>query len=111
MHPHSTTQMTLDDLIKRLESFPPDAEIEGLHYPHSYRGYYSDLAFERGEKTTAARALELAEGCFEAVFEGYKGGYFEMTGTTPVWSAYYGLCGMKLIDIKDDGTLQLVADD
>ena len=38
------TQMTLGQLIEILESMPADTEIRGLNCPHSYRGYYSDLA-------------------------------------------------------------------
>lgn len=37
-----------------------DAEVANLNSAHSYRGYYSDLAFEQGEGTRPAADL-LAE--------------------------------------------------
>lgn len=107
MRERAAIQMTLGKLIERLEAMPPETMIEGICAPHSYRGYYSDLAFERGEKVTAAKALETCRGCMGEVFEGYKGGDFQMGRNTPVWLASYGCCGPKIMAIRDDGTLEL----
>jgi hypothetical protein len=104
------TQMTLGKLIERLESLPAETMLEGICKPHSYRGYYSDLAFERGDKVTAAKALETCRGCMGEVFQGYKGGDFQMGRNTPVWLASHGRCGLKIMDILEDGTLELKED-
>lgn len=53
------TQMTLGQLIEILESMPADTEIRGLNCPHSYRGYYYDLAFEPTEGTVMERLKRL----------------------------------------------------
>ena len=73
----SASQMTLGKLIERLKEMPEEKLIDGIEYPHSYRGYYSDLAFERAsnEKETVADVLEMCCGCMGKMFEGYKGDY------------------------------------
>lgn len=98
------TQMTLGQLIERLETLPPKTMV-ALAKPHSYRGYYSDLAFESSEEITAAAALDL---CRSAMGEG---GDFQMGKNTPVWRANYGCCGKKIMGIRDDGTLELADDE
>jgi hypothetical protein len=45
------------------------------------------------------------------VFEGYKGGDFQMGRNTPVWLASYGCSGEKIMAIRDDGALELAADE
>lgn len=61
-------------MIELLESMPADADVANLSHPHSYRGYYCDLAFENNDGTRKAGALladcKLAMG---KVFCGYKG--------------------------------------
>lgn len=107
----SGTQLTLGGLIERLEAMPQDAKVIGFGEPHSYRGYYCDLAFEKtAEKRTVAEVLYEVRGCMGQKFEGYKGGDFWMTGNTPVWLADYGRCGLKIMAIADDGTLSTVED-
>jgi len=106
----SETQMTLGKLIAVLEAMPADTSVAGLHSPHSYRGYYRDLAFEV-EGTTKARLL-LAEcrAAMGQVFGGYKGGDFMMGSLTPVWIANYGDCGDKLIALNPDGSIETAED-
>lgn len=87
----SATQLTLGGLIKQLESVDPERKIVGLGRPMSYRGYYEDLAFEPSDKpVTVADALKMARECMGRVFEGYKGGSYQMGERTPIWSAGYG---------------------
>lgn len=98
------TQMTLGDLIQRLQQLPEDAKIYFTE-PHSYRGYYSDLSFEPSrEPISPSQALNLCYSVRGSVLEGYKGGDFPMHDNVPVWIAYYGCTGMKLIDINGDGS-------
>ena len=108
----SMSQMTLGKMIERLDAMAPEAMVEGIESPHSYRGYYSDLAFERGEsRIEAGKALALCKSAMGEVFMGYKGGDFRMGRNTPVWLADYGCCGEKIMAIKDDGALELANDD
>jgi len=104
------SQMTLGKLIERLQSIPPETMID-IAEPHSYRGYYSDLAFKSGGKITATAALSMCRAAMGEVFQGYKGGDFQMGRNTPVWCASYGCCGQKIMGIRDDGTLELADDE
>jgi len=108
----ATTQMTLGKLIDALEAMPKRAEVANLRDAHSYRGYYSDMAFERAEGTR--QAADLLEECRTAmghVFHGYKGGDFVMGALTPVWVASYGNCGLKLMALRVGGEIDTAEDD
>jgi hypothetical protein len=104
------TQMTLGRLIERLEALPPETPVS-LGKPHSYRGYYEDLAFDAHDTRTAGEALAVCRRCMGKVFCGYKGGDFQMGELTPVWRADYGCTGRKITGIEDDGTVLLADDD
>lgn len=108
----AATQMTLGKLIERLEAMPADMLVDGIEAPHSYRGYYHDLAFEKcANKVKAGDLLAVCRGAMGEVFEGYKGGEYVMGALTPLWIADYGCCGKKLIGIGDDGALVTAEDD
>ncbi|MGL4576662.1 MAG: hypothetical protein ACRCV9_17885 [Burkholderiaceae bacterium] len=98
------TQMTLGSLIDALEKMETSAPVANLCNPHSYRGYYIDLAFAREEGMRPAGEL-LAECCaaMGAAFQGYKGGSYVMSALTPVWVAEYGSCGVRLIALTPEG--------
>lgn len=82
------SQLTLGGLIDALTAMRPDEEVVNLTAPGSYRGYYSDLYFERGEGTRpASELLALARSCMGETFQGYKGGDFTMSRNTPLWIA------------------------
>lgn len=86
--------MTLDQLISALEAAPPDLRVPiGFTCPHSYRGYYTDLAFEPKVDTTAGEMLACARSALGQTFSGYKGGDYTMGGYTDVWLAYMGFSG------------------
>ena len=105
------TQMTLGKLIVALEAMPADTEIAGLTEPHSYRGYYDDLAFEpQAEKVKAGELLAKCRATMGRVFEGYKGGDFVMGELTPIWVSEYGRCGKKLMALRPDGTIETAED-
>ena len=106
------TQLTLGKLIAALKAMPAGAEVANLRGAHSYRGYYSDLAFEKCDDTRPAS--ELLDECSAAmgkVFEGYKGGDFAMTERTPVWVAHYSSCGDKLMALHPGGEIETAADE
>ena len=67
----------------------------------SYRGYYSDLAFDK--KADPITVVEFLEMCREALgktFTGYKGGDFTMSEDTPLWASEYGTTGYAIIGLK-----------
>jgi hypothetical protein len=108
--------MTLGELIYRLKRLPPD-EPCALCSPHSYRGYYDQLAFEldsfRGTRTrTVKDALEEAESALGRTFEGYKGGEYVMKRDTPVWLSNYGeASGFMITELKisnDENRVEII---
>ncbi len=102
----SETGMTLGKLIEALESLDPSRLIQGIWEPHSYRGYYSDLAFEPVSDThTVENALRIAKECMGEVFTGYKGGDFQMGRNTPLFIACYGDCGDRLMALDTSGDI------
>lgn len=106
------TQMTLGKLIDALEAMPEGAEVANLRGAHSYRGYYSDLAFEQNEGTRpAVDLLAECEAAMGQVFCGYKGGNYVMGALTPVWVAEYGCCGPKLMALHVGGEMETAEDD
>jgi len=108
----ATTQMTLGELIDALEAMPKRAEVANLRNAHSYRGYYSDLAFERrGGMRPAADLLKECRAKMGQVLRGYKGGDFVMGALTPVWVADYGCSGLKLMDLHVGGEIDTAEDD
>lgn len=110
----AASQLTLGGLIDILSTLPREKEIEAMTEPHSYRGYYEDLAFELSpdNRRTVADTLEMLQRCMGKVFEGYKGGDFPMHANTPIWSAYYGCCGRKLVSFdRALGTFETAEDE
>lgn len=71
--------MVLEDLIEELEKHDPQKVVPlGFCHPHSYRGDYSELAFEPKENTTIGEMLQAAKSALGATFTGWKGGEFTM---------------------------------
>jgi hypothetical protein len=93
-------------MIEKLSLLPPDKLLPGIKNLHSYRGYYSDLAFEwSGEEMKVSEMVALCKSAMGQVMEGYKGGDFMMGASTPVWTSDYGInSGDRLMDILPDGT-------
>ena len=108
----SQTQMTLGKLIDQLSSMRDKDYIQGFGSPHSYRGYYSDLAFEPSDNEISVfSALEICKSAMGEVFEGYKGCEFQMGRNTPIWMANYGRTGMKIVSLSEDGKFELKEDE
>ena len=107
----AATQMTLGGLIATLEALPHDTDISEIGHPHSYRGYYCDLAFEQtGGSIKASDLLALCKSIMGRVFAGYKGGDYMMGANTPIWIANYGDCGVKIMSLRADGTFETAED-
>lgn len=89
---------TLGEIIKHLEGLPRDQSVaEGFGNPHSYRGYYEDLAFEPVENTTVGEMLDAAREALGQTFGGYKGGDYHMDEGTDCWLAEYGCTGVPIM--------------
>ena len=89
--------MTLGELILRLQEEDPEKIIVcGFDAPHSYRGYYDELAFEPCAPAKVGEMLAAAKSAVGATFEGWKGGEFTMHEYTDVWLAVMGSCGEQL---------------
>lgn len=103
----SNYHLTLGKLIEKLKSVDAglrvvcsdnqDAPGEAM----SYRGYYSDLAFEpTAEPVTAGALLARCEAALDTEMTGYKGGEFRMGADVPLWvSAYGSASGRAVMDL------------
>lgn len=90
--------MTLGELIEALEAEPKDKLVfHGFNNPHSYRGYYNDLAFEPAQDITVGEMLEAARSAVGKTFTGYKGGDFKMDTYTDVWLSEDGYASGETI--------------
>lgn len=78
--------LTLREVIARLEREDPAKRLPvGFHAPHSYRGYYEQLAFEVTYDITVGDMLAAAEAAMGATFQGWKGGDYVMDGDSDCW--------------------------
>lgn len=96
------SQLTLGEFISFLSGVDPDLPVicdtgQGVGEAMSYRGYYEDLSFSPSEKSTVQQVLSEASSSLGQTYHGYKGGDFLMTKSTPIWLAYYGGTGRKII--------------
>jgi hypothetical protein len=114
----SKYHLTLGALHAALQEANPDALVlldggeTSPDEPHSYRGYYSDLAFERVQplRKVSQLLVEVADA-LGATFEGYKGGDFTMDSETPLWVSSYGSSSgiaMMAVTTLPDGNLSIV---
>lgn len=83
--------MLLGELITQLAAADQTLVLPyGFHKPHSYRGYYTDLAFEPTTGITVADMLTAARSALGTTYQGYKGGDFQMGEHSDCWLAEYG---------------------
>lgn len=101
----SQYQLTLGTAISKLGDVDGSTPVVfdiggGPHHAHSYRGYYSDLAFDTADTGVYVKDFlgYLRESNGET-FMGYKGGDYTMEDNTPLWVASYGDCGRAMMDI------------
>lgn len=101
--------LTLGGLVKFLENADPDMPViydmmEGFSpsSPLSYRGYYSDLSFPPSKNPITVKELLVeARDAVGSTFDGYKGGDFTMSSSTPLWASPYGVAnGVAIMDAK-----------
>lgn len=96
----TSQQLTLGEIILKLEAIP-DKKLPVIfdgkrYYPtgiDSWRGSYCELAINYSTTSchmTAKGFLNLLRNTIGKTLTGYKGGYFLMGKTTPVWVANYG---------------------
>lgn len=108
----SNYHLTLGALISKLKDFDQSKEVQFDvgGYPdslHSYRGYYSDLAFSATEKVVSVGDVLIeANKALNTAFQGYKGGDYLMTESTPLWKSEYGTSGeneaiMNIIEMNE----------
>lgn len=95
--------LTLGKLISALEAAPSDAVVEldcggSPSKPHSYRGYYEDLAFEAAPSPiTAEQFLSLCRSVHNQVLGGWKGGDYLMDDDAVLWIANKGSSGGRAV--------------
>ena len=89
--------MNLGKLIKFLGKQNQNVIVEkGFDSPHSYRGYYDQLAFEPTDNILISDMLKCAKEALNSTYTGYKGGKFTMTKETECHLAYSGETGKRL---------------
>lgn len=85
------SSLGLGDLIARLEREDPARILPiGFADPHSFRGYYDELAFEPRRNIAIGDMLAAARSALGATFGGYKDGEYTMGNYTDCWIANYG---------------------
>jgi len=92
-------QMTIGLLLDALGREDPKAKVAIAGHersrfcsPHSYRGYYHDLAFEVEDGSmTVNELMILLNSIIGQEFEGYKGGMYRMDFDTRIWVSAYGV--------------------
>lgn len=89
--------MTLGDLIATLKEHPAGRVVYvGFNNPHSYRGYYEQVAFEPAENISIGEMLAAAEEALGSTYQGWKGGDYTMSSYTSCWIANEGDTGDEL---------------
>lgn len=90
--------MSLGALIEILETEDPNKVVPfGFHKPHSYRGYYDELAFEPARDVKVSSMLADCRRALDATFTGYKGGEYTMRAYTLCWLSMYGYTSEEIL--------------
>ncbi|WP_460441397.1 hypothetical protein [Amycolatopsis stemonae] len=83
------SHLSLGELIARLDrehqANPTKHVRVGFTSPHSYRGYYEQLAFARAENVAVGDMLAAAQTALGRTFQGWKGGDYTMCDYTETW--------------------------
>lgn len=87
----------LEELIAALEAEDPAVALPlGFTNPHSWRGDYSQLAFEPAANVTVGAMLADARSALGATYDGWKGGEYTMGRYTDCYLAERGRTGEEL---------------
>lgn len=109
----SNYHLTLGELIDKLKQFNKKMIVK-IDFNNlspaaamSYRGYYSDLAFDwSNDDINVQDFLDICKNTINTELEGYKGGEFLMESNTPVWIDEYSIAmGCAVMDIKICGNV------
>ncbi len=101
--------VTLGEAIRILANVPGHFSVEFDYVqgapmkPHSYRGYYSDLALDADPehmKLNANGVLKMLSNALGKTFTGWKGGDFKMDKDTPLWLAAEGSTGRAILGME-----------
>ena len=109
--------MNLGELIDKLKKANPNAVVElvvdkEFYSPNefdSYRGYYDQLAISKKNIVEEVFVKDFLDECFKCLyksFQGYKGGFYSMDLTTPIWVSEYGECDNWIITGASSSTLK-----
>lgn len=92
-------QMTVGEILHRLRRIHPGGPTRwSLGLPHSYRGYYDQVAVTvHAHESTVSEAIDVIERCL-ATFAGWTSGEYTMREDTPVWVAAAGKTGFPLTE-------------
>ncbi len=92
--------LTLAELVTFLKNEPSGRMMmPSFGHPHSYRGYYDEIAFvPTEERRSVVGALNTVCGSIFSTYYGWKGGEYVMTECTPVWIAKKGCEGERLTE-------------
>jgi hypothetical protein len=86
-----SSYLGLAELIARLELEDPTRILPiGFAEPHSFRGIYTDLAFEPRRDIAIGDMLTAARSALGTTYEGYKGGEYTMREHADCWIANHG---------------------
>lgn len=65
---------------------------KGFNTPHSYRGYYNELAFQPAQDIKLEVVIKSIDRSYIETFEGYKGGEFSYNAETTCHLSWIGNC-------------------
>ena len=115
------TVFNLGTLISHVGAASPNAivTVEGTYgkspsYPHSYRGYHEDLAFEPSADNLTASEFLVLIGSALGPMPTYKGGESTVNMRTTVWIAEHSRLGARIIDTHyddEENILSLIVDE
>lgn len=113
--------MLLGQIIDRLNAFPDeilitvDGAAKGITNAHSYRGAYDSIAVEPTDlRSTVGDAKSVLSAAAGRVYMGWKGGWYAMTLTTPVYIAERGDVGRGIAAVRAmplEGVVDLITCD
>jgi hypothetical protein len=108
-------QLNLGELIAALQRLDQCDEVRidfAADHPgdlDSYRGYYEDLAIGYShEECTVGGLLQRLKNAVGEVFEGYKGGEYQMNKNTAVWVADYGSTGRAITGVRGSKSMDVI---